>query len=1372
MFSKKQGFVSGKSKTHAIGINGDSLSVQPLERTGHYKSAVFVVILLGSLGLGTWVPGPAWGGDIVTPVPEPDPTPPPPPCPTTQSGNPINYFTGAERPTYTDLVIKGEYSIQFRRRYDSQATYDSSMGYGWSHNHDLRLYKYPDNSVIIRHDCGSRTRMVFSGGAYITSPGGLRGALEEVSGDYLFTNLTGRKIYFDAQGRLTAVEDNRGNRLEYSYGATRQALVGTSPFGVDPAQPITVSRTWQLESIQERLADGSLSGNQLTLVYSSTTGRLQNISDQDGRSVTYTHDELDDGTGNILTSGNLVQVEGLEGVISSYQYLDPNDSHNLTGIQKDSQADWVINSYNTDDKVYLQTYDNHTTTFTYVADYIETIATETITDENGLNPVDATDHFCFDDLGYVEQRQDAEGYLKVFIRNSDYLVTREERWSKASDSADIICDPVTDTANRTLIHAVDKEYDIDGRLTIETAQRGDGRSLVTTKTYDGARVASEQTISSDDPTTIFRTEYTFYYDGNGNPTNIKDVIDKRDAVDGGDQITSYIYNSRGQATTVTYPDNSSLNIEYQGGSLYPTRRYFKDANGIALSDLAEDYSYDARGNLKTKTDAATKVTTFDYDNRNRLIKTANPLGEQTIYTYNENNLEQIEVGRTILPDQSIVPGEITRMIYDGKNRLTATQIKQTDGSWLSTATYAYDSRGKRLSVTDANTNATLFGYDRLGRMTSQTDANLYTTLFAYNALGHRTSSTQTATTPPTVTYYSQDNQGNLLSVTDPNTNVTSYSYDAVGNRLSQLSPDTGTTTYEYDTLSNLRSKTDANNDTATYSYDTRNRLEDIAYTDTALNQHYTYNDLGQITTTTDAAGSTGYGYDSRGNLETLSKAMGPITLNTTYGYDAASRMKSMIYHSGKQIDYTLDPLGRAIGATLTDGATVTPLVGNITYRPLGPQTSMDLGNNFQQVRQHDPAYRLLNLTMPVQSADNIAPIVVPPANITVEATALLTSVSLGTASAIDDVDGALTPTPDQSGPFGIGTHIITWSATDSASNIGTATQTVTVQDTTAPILTVPADVNVTAAVPATVDIGTATATDIFNITITNDAPATYTAGATIVTWTATDANGNSTQATQNVTVTAPDTTAPVITPPVNLSVEATALLTSVSLGTASAIDDVDGALTPTPDQSGPFGIGTHIITWSATDSASNIGTATQTVTVQDTTAPVLTAPADVNVTAAVPATVDIGTATATDIFNVTITNDAPATYAEGATVVTWTATDANGNSTQATQNVTVTDVTEGIVDTSYILNYEASSEGLPSDGTWNYITGQTGFDFTISNATLTNSPQSSYSGITQAWQFDGTGGGTMESLQDISGNPADADASFELWIRPTDLIDS
>ncbi|MCP4276572.1 MAG: hypothetical protein GY779_09500 [Gammaproteobacteria bacterium] len=119
--------------------------------------------------------------------------------------------------------------------------------------------------------------------------------------------------------------------------------------------------------------------------------------------------------------------------------------------------------------------------------------------------------------------------------------------------------------------------------------------------------------------------------------------------------------------------------------------------------------------------------------------------------------------------------------------------------------------------------------------------------------------------------------------------------------------------------------------------------------------------------------------------------------------------------------------------------------------------------------------------------------------------------------------------------------------------------------------------------------------------------------------------------------------------------------------------------------------------------------------------------------------------------------------------LTLTATDEDNNSASQAFSVTVTDVSEGgggVVDTSYILNYEATSETIPSDGTWNYATGQSGFDFTLTGATLTNT---GYAGITQAYQFDGSGGGTMESLQDISGNPTDADTSFELWFRPNSL---
>ena len=174
--------------------------------------------------------------------------------------------------------------------------------------------------------------------------------------------------------------------------------------------------------------------------------------------------------------------------------------------------------------------------------------------------------------------------------------------------------------------------------------------------------------------------------------------------------------------------------------------------------------------------------------------------------------------------------------------------------------------------------------------------------------------------------------------------------------------------------------------------------------------------------------------------------------------------------------------------------------------------------------------------------------------------------------------------------------------------------------------------------------------------------------------TVTDDQGATGSTTVNVTVrdlVVLDTTAPVVTPPADITVEATGITTPVSLGTATATDDVDGALIPTADQSGPFALGLTTVTWSATDAAGNTGTATQQVTVADTTSPVLTVPPDVQVTSDVPLTVDIGSATATDIFSVSISNDAPAQFPLGVTIVTWTATDANGNTTVAQQTVTV-----------------------------------------------------------------------------------------------------
>ena len=257
--------------------------------------------------------------------------------------------------------------------------------------------------------------------------------------------------------------------------------------------------------------------------------------------------------------------------------------------------------------------------------------------------------------------------------------------------------------------------------------------------------------------------------------------------------------------------------------------------------------------------------------------------------------------------------------------------------------------------------------------------------------------------------------------------------------------------------------------------------------------------------------------------------------------------------------------------------------------------------------------------------------------------------------------------------LGLGIYAITLTVDDGSGATSSDEVNITVQDTTPPVITVPTDVTVEASGPnSVVDFGTATAEDLLGVnSISSDAPTTgFPLGTTVVTWTATDAAGNSATATQTVTVV--DTTAPVVAAPANVSIEATGINTAYTLTTATATDAV-GVVSLTSNAPASFPLGTTVVTWTATDAAGNSATATQTVTVVDTTAPVVDVPADLSIVATGETTsVDIGDATATDAVGVvSLTSNAPASFPLGTTVVTWTATDAAGNSGTATQSVTV-----------------------------------------------------------------------------------------------------
>ena len=332
----------------------------------------------------------------------------------------------------------------------------------------------------------------------------------------------------------------------------------------------------------------------------------------------------------------------------------------------------------------------------------------------------------------------------------------------------------------------------------------------------------------------------------------------------------------------------------------------------------------------------------------------------------------------------------------------------------------------------------------------------------------------------------------------------------------------------------------------------------------------------------------------------------------------------------------------------------------------------------------DTSENSISDTQQILIEDTTPPTITTPSNVEIEITSANgMQVDFGSASSQDIVDDNPIISNDAPAVFPLGETIVTWTATDSSGNSASATQTITVVDTTEPSLIVPESiiseaVNFDANV---IRLGESITSDIILVdSLTNDAPAVFPLGETIVTWTATDSSGNSASATQTVTII--DTTIPTISAPSNVETEATSMASNiVNIGFANASDQVEIS-SLTNDAPAVFPLGETIVTWTATDSSGNSASATQTITVVDTTAPVIEPITDVitNATSKLDNVVVLKPISVIeDISDVKISNDAPAYYEFGETIVTWTATDSSGNSASATQTVTIIDTTEPIL---------------------------------------------------------------------------------------------
>ena len=232
----------------------------------------------------------------------------------------------------------------------------------------------------------------------------------------------------------------------------------------------------------------------------------------------------------------------------------------------------------------------------------------------------------------------------------------------------------------------------------------------------------------------------------------------------------------------------------------------------------------------------------------------------------------------------------------------------------------------------------------------------------------------------------------------------------------------------------------------------------------------------------------------------------------------------------------------------------------------------------------------------------------------------------------------VTQYPPANTPLSVGTTNVIFTVADRGGNATNCSAQITVIDTMAPSITcppalldVPTDpgechaslTNVTLGVPITSD-------NCAVASVTNNAPAQFPKGDTIVIWTVADASGNTNFCAQTVTV--KDHEAPTIDCPANVTVNTDSgqcCATGVVLGSPITSDNC-GVASVTNDAPSQYPVGATVVTWTVTDTSGNTNNCVQMVTVVDNQPPVI------DVITATQAQPEVGTVSVKNCTNATL----------------------------------------------------------------------------------------------------------------------------------------
>lgn len=642
------------------------------------------------------------------------------------------------------------------------------------------------------------------------------------------TDARGKTTFFDydSKGNCSKVTDPKGNITSYSYDVNSNLLSKTDPLGniwtylydsnnnlVRVTTPLNRFTTYAYDA-KGQLTSYTLPGGGVHSFSHDAYGQLTGMTDPVGNQTTLTYD---------FAHLNLASMTDPRGKTTTYQY-DANRR-----LTRKTLADASSFRYEYDCCALSTITDpnNHVTAFN--RDALLRISAKT-------DPMGKLTSYTYNSLDSLTSMTNALGQATSFGYDTDQRLT--SLVNPLGKSVTLGLDPAGNTTSVTTergktslltYDAVDLQTTFQDPLgrTVSTITRDGNNSISTITNARGTTISlvrdAEGRITSKryGATTVA----AYFFDAAGNLYSVTDSIGTR----------TMNHDAAGRATSIGYPDGTSLSIAYDQADnidsmMYPANlevTYTYDARnritGVAFAGYALSLGYDAGGNLTSETRSNGQQSAYTYDAADRLTGVSHHNGSSVLanLAYPRDSIGQIVSESGTYPltlrlgsrnatsvfndaDGLVtsggdaytydLDGNLTGISgsrsmvasYDAENRPTLITRGGT------TRTYVYDGLGNRVRIQSGSTARNLH-HDHMGRVVFETNASGQVTV-EYIYAGNRL--VASGTPSDGFLFYHYGKAGNTLALTNASGTVaTTYAYSPFGDVINRSGPSATSFTY-------------------------------------------------------------------------------------------------------------------------------------------------------------------------------------------------------------------------------------------------------------------------------------------------------------------------------------------------------------------------------------------------------------------------------------------------------------------------------------------------------------------------------------------------------------------------------------------------